>query len=96
MTEEEARAKDDQLLSQAKLNLRIVTNAYDSELTALIEEAKADISAACDSNFDPDNPNECRLVILYCRAMFGDGDDRALNLYNSRMAVIGTRKIPER
>lgn len=86
---------DAELLNQAKLNLRIMTDGYDDELNALISAAKDDISEACDQDFDADNTNECKMVILYVRGLFGDGDEKAWNLYKERLAVIGTRRMVE-
>lgn len=83
------------LLTACKLNMRITTTSFDSEIGLLINEAQADITSACDSEFDGNNPDECRLVILYVKGMFGDGDSKSWELYKERLSVIGTRKIDD-
>lgn len=77
-----------------KVSLRLATEAYDAMLSNLITAAKADISEACDSVFDPDNENECNAVILYVKGQFPfQPDEKSWNLYQQRLSVIGTRKI---
>lgn len=85
---------DLELLALCKISLRITTNAYDELLTSLISAAKADISEACDAEFDPDNMNECHAVVLYVKGQFQyQPDEKSWNLYQQRLSVIGTRKI---
>lgn len=82
-----------ELLAQCKLNMRITSTSFDSEINQLISEAQTDISNACDSTFDADSNDDCRMVILYVKGLFGNGDERAWTLYKERLANIGTRKI---
>lgn len=84
---------DTELKQYVKTNLRITTDAYDSgEIDHLIEAAKEDIAEATGIDFNVNNQNECKLVVLYVRAMFGNGDEKSWNLYQERLKVAGFRK----
>jgi hypothetical protein len=63
------------MLAKVKLALRIVTNAFDSELNALIDAAKLDLGIAGVTL--PDNLDAiCELAIItYCKCHFGEPDD---------------------
>lgn len=82
-----------ELLNLVKQNLEVAGDDFDDELNHLIESAEADISAACDAEFNPDNQVEVNAVVLYCRANFGEGNETAWKRYAERLSVIGTRKI---
>lgn len=85
---------DLELLALCKVSLRLKTTAYDDYIASLIVAAKQDISEACDADFDPDNENECHAVILYVKGQFSyQPDEKSWDLYQSRLSVIGTRKI---
>lgn len=87
---------DQELLTLAKQSLRLTTEAYDDMITNLIETAKADISAACDGEFDPENRNDCNAVILFVKGQFPfQPDEKSWDLYQKRLSVLGTRKIEE-
>lgn len=67
------------MLEKVKLALRITTNAYDSELTDLIEAAKIDLGIAgvivpitTDSNIDAIIQ---RAIVTYCKLNFGEPDE---------------------
>lgn len=67
------------MLEKVKLALRITTNAYDSELTDLIEAAKIDLGIAgvivpitTDSNIDTIIQ---RAIVTYCKLNFGEPDE---------------------
>lgn len=64
-----------EMLSAAKLAMRITTNAFDSELTDLISAALADLGIAGITNQDTADPLVRRAVITYCRLNFGQPDD---------------------
>ena len=79
-------------LDKVKMALRITTNAYDTELTDLIEAAKLDmgiagvvlpstLDALCD-----------RAVITYCKMHFGlpEDADRLKRSYDEQKAQIVT------
>lgn len=84
---------DEKLKQFVKTSLRISTDAFDeNEIDHLIEAAKEDITASCDQQFDITNMNECKMVALYVKANFGDGDSNAWELYQSRLKTIAIRK----
>jgi hypothetical protein len=63
-------------------------------IEGLIGAAKDDISASCDVEFDSEDKNECQAVVLYVKGMFPYApDEKSWDLYQSRLNVIGTRKI---
>lgn len=63
------------MLQKVKLALRIVTNAFDSELTMLIAAAQLDLGIAgvvLPNTLD----SICELAIItYCKLHFGEPDD---------------------
>ena len=86
---------DQELLSLCKTSIRITTTAYDDMINSLIATAKADIGEACDSTFDSENENECNAVVLFVKGQFPyQPDEKSWELYQKRLSVIGTRKIP--
>ena len=85
---------DQELLTLCKTSLRLTTTAYDTMISNLISTAKADISAACDADFDSTNSNECNAVVLFVKGQFPyQPDEKSWGLYQERLSVIGTRKI---
>ena len=67
------------MLAAVKLAMRISTDAYDSELNALIQAGLQDlglagVTGAVLSSSDPD-PLILRAVITYCRMNFGSPED---------------------
>lgn len=83
---------DDELLKLAKMSLRITTTAYDTELSALITQAQAEITKSCDTDYDESAIDEQRLIVDYCRAFFGAGDELAERRYKEQLARLGIRK----
>lgn len=82
------------MLEKVKLALRIATNAYDSELTDLIEAAKIDLGIAgvivpitTDSNIDAIIQ---RAIVTYCKLNFGEPDeyDRLKASYDEQKAQL--------
>ena len=82
------------MLEKVKLALRITTNAYDSELTDLIEAAKIDLGIAgvivpitTDSNIDAIIQ---RAIVTYCKLNFGEPDqyDRLKQSYDEQKAQL--------
>lgn len=63
------------MLEAVKLALRVVTDAFDSELTDLIEAGLLDLARAGVTNYDTNDPLVRRAVITYCRLHFGQPDD---------------------
>ena len=63
------------ILTAVKLALRVTTDAFDAELSDLIEAALHDLARAGVNNFDTDDPLVRRAVITYCRLHFGQPDD---------------------
>ena len=82
------------MLEKVKLALRITTNAYDSELTDLIEAAKSDLGIAgvivpitTDSSIDAIIQ---RAIVTYCKLNFGEPDqyDRLKQCYDEQKAQL--------
>lgn len=63
------------MLDSVKMALRITTDAFDAELTDLIEMALADMRLAGIISLDVNDPLIKRAVITYCRLNFGQPDD---------------------
>lgn len=63
------------MLDSVKMALRITTDAFDAELTDLIDMARADMRLAGIINLDVNDPLVKRAVITYCRLNFGQPDD---------------------
>lgn len=79
------------LLTDAKLALRVSTEAFDSEITDLINAAVADMGLAGVVNIDTTDPLVKRAVITYCRLHFGQPDDydRLKASYDEQKAQMG-------
>lgn len=60
------------MLETVKLALRITTDAFDAELTGLINAARKDLELADIDMIAQNEPLTTRAVILYCKAHFGD------------------------
>ena len=82
------------MLEKVKLALRITTNAFDSELTDLIEAAKLDLGIAgvvvpimTDVNLDA---IISRAIVTYCKLNFGEPDeyDRLKVSYDEQKAQL--------
>ena len=63
------------MLNDVKTALRITTDAFDEELTVLIEAAYQDLGIAGVTPAQPGDAIVTRAVITYCRANFGSPDD---------------------
>lgn len=79
------------LLDDVKVALRVTTNAFDPEISALINAAVADMGIAGVSNSDTTDPLVKRAVITYCRLNFGQPDDydRLKASYDEQKAQMG-------
>ena len=81
------------MLAKVKLALRITTEAFDSELTDLIEAAKIDLGIAgveLPSTLDA----ICEIAIItYCKLHFGEPDeyDRLKASYDEQKAQLSMR-----
>lgn len=77
-------------LEKVKLALRIVTDAFDSELTDLIAAAMLDLGIAGvdGSGAVLDDPLVLRAVTTYCKMHFGEPDeyDRLKRSYDEQKA----------
>lgn len=62
-------------LTAVKMALRITTNAYDSEISTLINAALLDMGIAGVTNDDDTDALVLRAIITYCRLNFGKPDD---------------------
>lgn len=63
------------MLEKVKTALRIVTDAFNGEITDLIAAAKADLQIAGVTTVSESDPLINRAIILYCRMHFGQPDD---------------------
>ncbi len=79
------------LIDDVKLALRVTTNAFDPEISDLINAAVADMGIAGVSNNDTADPLVKRAVITYCRLNFGQPDDydRLKASYDEQKAQLG-------
>lgn len=81
------------MLSKVKLALRITTDAFDSELTDLINAALLDLGIAGVNEFDATTTDALviRAVITYCKVHFGEPDeyDRLKASYDEQKAQLG-------
>lgn len=80
---------DEELFALVKMNLRVMNDTFDDEIKSLIAEAESDISESTNSAFDLSRRMECRAVVTYCRAKFGEGDPRAEELYRNQLSKLG-------
>lgn len=80
------------LLDKAKMAMRITTNAYDDEITDLIEAAKTDLGIAGVELPGTLDPICERAIITYCRVQFGSPDDhdRLKASYDEQKAQLAT------
>jgi len=82
------------MLTKVKLALRITTEAFDSELSDLIEAAKIDLGiAGVDLPVTTDNAFDAiitRAIITYCKIHFGEPDeyDRLKASYDEQKAQL--------
>lgn len=79
-------------LESVKLALRITTNAYDDELSALISAAQLDLGIAGVTNDSLSDALILRAVITYCKLNFGQPDDydRLKRSYDEQKAQLAT------
>ena len=82
-----------ELMDLCKLNRRITGNTFDSEISALIGQAVADISSSSEQGFDSNDPMHCKAVVMFVQANFGDGDDKARAVYQTELSKISTRGV---
>ena len=82
----------DPMLSKVKLALRIVTNAFDEELTELIDAARIDIGIA--GVVIPETSDALpiieRAIITYCKLNFGELD--RIEMYDRFKAAYDEQK----
>lgn len=64
------------MLAKVKLALRVVTDAFDSELTDLISAACADLGVVgVTATSSTTDPLLARAIITYCKLHFGEPDE---------------------
>lgn len=78
------------MLAKVKLALRISTNAYDSELTDLIESAKLDLGIAGVVVPQTVDALVAKAIITYCKMSFGlpEDYDRLKRSYDEQKAQL--------
>lgn len=82
----------DNVLNSIKLALRITTDAFNAELTDLLNAALLDLGIAGVTNDDINDPLILRAVITYCKLHFGQPDDydRLKRSYDEQKAQLST------
>lgn len=64
------------MLDKIKLALRITSNAFDEELKDLTEACENDLRLSGICNVSKNDPLIRQAMKLYCKAYFGDGDEK--------------------
>lgn len=79
------------MVERVKLALRVVTDAFDSEINDLIAAALLDLRLAGITNRETTDPLIQRAVVTYCRLYFGQPDDfdRLKKSYDEQKAQLG-------
>ena len=79
------------IMAAVKMALRVTTEAFDEEISDLIEAALLDLARAGIHNQDTSDPLVRRAVITYCRLNFGAPDDydRLKKSYDEQKAQMG-------
>lgn len=79
-----------EILTAVKLSLRITTDAFDAEITDLINAALLDLGIAGVTEDDTANALIRRAVTTYCRMHFGQPDDydRLKSSYDEQKAQL--------
>lgn len=81
------------MLEAVKLAMRIVTNAYDNEITRLISAACADLGiVGVTAESTTTDPLLVQAIVTYCRLNFGTPDDydRLKRSYDEQKAQLQT------
>jgi len=78
-------------LATVKMALRVTTDAFDNEITGLIDAALLDLGLAGVTNDDVSDALILRAVVTYCRLNFGQPDDydRLKRSYDEQKAQLG-------
>lgn len=78
-------------LDDVKLALRLTTQAYDNELTDLINAALLDLGVAGVTEDDQTNALIKRAIVTYCKVHFGSPTDfdRLKAAYDEQKAQLG-------
>lgn len=78
------------MLAKVKLALRISTNAYDTELSDLIDSAKLDLGIAGVIVPQPVDALVTKAIITYCKMSFGlpEDYDRLKRSYDEQKAQL--------
>lgn len=82
------------MLDKVKLALRISTDAFDDEITDLIDAAKMDLQL---SGVKTDNAEKDSLlqqaILLYCKSMFGLGNPDKSAYWESYQSMLRKLKL---
>ena len=84
-------ANAETILAKVKLSLRIVNDAFDSEIKDLIEAAIVDLGIAGVKNTDLSKPIILQAVTTYVKLNFGSPEeyDRLKRSYDEQKAQLG-------
>lgn len=89
------------MLKRVKQSVRIKSNAFDDELSEMIESAKLDLSIAGVQLLNEDDALIQRAIIIYCKANFGlDNKDsekyqKAFDNLKERLSLCGDYHVDE-
>ena len=81
------------MLNKVKLALRVTTDAFDTEITGLINAAIADLGiVGVDTLITTEDALLTRAIITYCRVHFGEPEDydRLKKSYDEQKAQLST------
>lgn len=83
---------ENDVLNLAKLNNPYSSDAYDAEALQWIQAAERDIYNTTGRPADLDDPVHRGMILMYCRAHFGEGDRTALERYQSMLIKLGIQE----
>jgi len=79
------------LLEDARKALRLSTDAFDGEITDLIDACKADLALVGVSLLDVEDPLVKRAILLYVKAHFGYEDPNDKFMRNFKLQKLALR-----
>lgn len=87
------------MLEKVKLSLRIKSNAFNTEISEMIEAAKLDLSISGIKKIDEDDPLIQQAIKTYCKANFGlDNKDsekyqKSYNMLKEHLSLCGDYNV---
>ncbi len=87
------------MLEKVKLSLRIKSDAFNTEISEMIEAAKLDLSISGIKKIDEDDPLIQQAIKTYCKANFGlDNKDsekyqKSYNMLKEHLSLCGDYNV---